>query len=273
MRVPLASRSAARSTKGIQNLMRVQLTLNAIAPNAHLPLNTNYAVAALIYCVLGSASEEFATRLHNEGYDSEGRKFKLFTYSRLNFRRSHRAGDAIVLDDPGVRLLVSSPLSEFVECFISGLFASESFQIARTSFVLTAAETIALPDFTQTKAFHALSPITESVRDEEGRVRFLGVDEDWSGVMQRNLTRKYRALYGAEPVDTALRWEWDQAYLQRLKAQGRRASALVDINGIKIRGWLAPFRVEGSQELIALGYEAGFGSRNSMGFGMVEANP
>lgn len=251
--------------------MRVQLTLNAIAPNAHLPLNTNYALAALIYRVLGSASEAFATRLHNEGYSDEGRKFKLFTYSRLDFRRSHRSGETIVLDDPGVRLLVSSPVSEFIEYFVSGLFASETFQIARTQFVLTAAETIAPPDFATINRFQALSPITESVRDEQGRVRFLHTDEDWSAVMQRNLLRKYRALYGTDPTDNTLRWEWDQAYLQRIATQGRRASALIDINSIKIRGWLAPFRVEGSQELIELGYEAGFGSRNSMGFGMVKA--
>lgn len=250
--------------------MRVQLTLNAIAPHPHLPLNTNYALAALIYRVLGTASESFATRLHHEGFDTEGRKFKLFTFSRLDFRRSHRAGDSIVLDDPGVRLQVSSPLPEFIECFVSGLFASESFQIANARFVLSAAETLAAPDFAQTNAFHAISPITESVRDEQGRVRFLGVDEDWSAVMQRNLTRKYRALYGTDPADKTLHWEWDQTYLQRMTAQGRRASALVDINGIKIRGWLAPFTVEGSQELIELGYETGFGSRNSMGFGMAE---
>jgi CRISPR-associated endoribonuclease Cas6 len=35
-----------------------------------------------------------------------------------------------------------------------------------------------------------------------------------------------------------------------------------------VRGWLAPFTVEGSKALIELGYETGFGSRNSMGFGM-----
>jgi CRISPR/Cas system endoribonuclease Cas6 (RAMP superfamily) len=33
---------------------------------------------------------------------------------------------------------------------------------------------------------------------------------------------------------------------------------------------MAPFVVRGSVELIALGYEAGFGEKNSMGFGMVE---
>jgi CRISPR-associated endoribonuclease Cas6 len=46
---------------------------------------------------------------------------------------------------------------------------------------------------------------------------------------------------------------------------------LADIHGTKIRGWLAPFTVEGSNELIRLGYETGFGARNSMGFGMAEA--
>jgi CRISPR-associated endoribonuclease Cas6 len=37
-----------------------------------------------------------------------------------------------------------------------------------------------------------------------------------------------------------------------------------------VRGWLVPFRVEGSKELIELGYEAGFGKNNAMGFGMAE---
>lgn len=250
--------------------MRVQLTFHATTPRTRLPLNINYALSGLVYRILGTASEEFATRLHNEGFDVEGRRFKLFTFSRLDFQRSHRSGEFIVLDDPVVRLQVTSPLAEFIECFVSGLFASESFQIAQARFVLTLAETIAPPVLTQTNFFQTLSPITESVRDEQGRVRFLAPDEDWSAVMQRNLLRKYRALYGTEPTDTRLRWEWDQAYLQRVAKQGRRASALIDINGIKVRGWLAPFRVEGSQELIALGYETGFGSRNSMGFGMVD---
>jgi CRISPR-associated endoribonuclease Cas6 len=39
--------------------------------------------------------------------------------------------------------------------------------------------------------------------------------------------------------------------------------------GIKVRGWLAPFAVEASKELIEIGYETGFGRSNAMGFGMV----
>ena len=42
------------------------------------------------------------------------------------------------------------------------------------------------------------------------------------------------------------------------------------IKGIKIRGVLCPFRVSGSVPLIQIGYECGFGDKNSADFGMVK---
>jgi CRISPR-associated endoribonuclease Cas6 len=118
--------------------------------------------------------------------------------------------------------------------------------------------------------FRALSPVTESVGEGQKHPRFLSPEDDWSEVVRRNLLRKYRALYGDEPADARLRFTWDAAYLADAARRGRRTSVLTDIHGIKVRGWLAPFEVEGSARLIETGYEAGFGSRNSMGFGMVE---
>lgn len=235
-----------------------------------LPINYNHAVASLIYDTLGQASSDFAMRLHDEGFSADGRRFKLFTFSRLALRRSHVRGDLLVLEDPTVSLQISSPVAEFVEHFVTGLFQSEIFNIAGARFTLLQAETLSAPLFTERMSFRALSPITESVRDEQGNVRFLLPEDDWSEVIRRNLLRKYQALYGHAPSDERLRWTWDQSYLAEAARRGRRASVLTDIRGIKVRGWLAPFTVEGSRELIELGYEAGFGSRNSMGFGMAE---
>lgn len=45
---------------------------------------------------------------------------------------------------------------------------------------------------------------------------------------------------------------------------------LIDYKGIKIRGVMAPFTARGNVELLKLGYSAGFGEKNSLGFGMVE---
>ena len=252
--------------------MRVKLTLMASRQKTTLPLNYNHAVAALIYRTLGNASEEFAAMLHDEGFKAEQRTFKLFTFSRLFASRSRVVGDKLLLESPMVSVQVSSPVSEFVEHFVSGLFQSEAFEIAGAHFGLAEAETIAPPEFAERMSFRALSPVTESVRDEQNRVRYLGLEDEWSEVIGRNLARKYMALYGREPADSGLRWAWDEGYIKEAKKRNRRLSVLTEINrSIKVRGWLAPFKVEGSKELIELGYEAGFGKSNAMGFGMVEA--
>lgn len=60
---------------------------------------------------------------------------------------------------------------------------------------------------------------------------------------------------------------FDQAYIDKRKG---RVTRLVDFKGTKIRGVFAPFHVIGAPELIRIGYECGFGDKNSMGFGMVE---
>jgi CRISPR-associated endoribonuclease Cas6 len=251
--------------------MRVKLTLTAFERATMLPLNYQHAVASMIYATLGQASTTFAARLHDTGFNTDGRNFKLFTFSRLTTARSRLVGDRLLLAEPTVYLQITSPVGEFVEHFVSGLFQCETFQIAGAQFRLAEAETLPAPVFTTHMRFRALSPITESVGEGQKHPRFLAPEDDWSEVIRQNLLRKHRALHASEPSDTNLCWAWDQAYLAAAARRGRRASALTDIRGIKVRGWLAPFTVEGSKELIELGYEAGFGSRNSMGFGMAEA--
>jgi CRISPR-associated endoribonuclease Cas6 len=250
--------------------VRVKLTLSATKRATLLPLNYNYQIASLIYHTLGNSSTDFATRLHDTGFDAEGRKFKLFTFSRLAARRSVVKAGELLLLEPTVSFQISSPVSEFIEHFVRGLFQSDGFHLAGSRFTLLEAETLSPPAFTERMNFRALSPVTESARDERGGIRFLSLEDDWSEIMQRNLLRKYQALHGHAPTDTRLRWTWNQDYITEAARRSRRLSVLTDIRGIKVRGWLAPFNVEGSTALIELGYETGFGSRNSMGFGMAE---
>src|SRR5438874_2287602 len=114
--------------------MRIKLTLNALRRATTLPLNYQHAVASLIYATLGQASAEFVMRLHGEGFRVDGRNFRLFTFSRLAARRSRVAGDHLLLEDPTVSLQVSSPVSDFVSHFVSGLHRRKVFQIAGARF-------------------------------------------------------------------------------------------------------------------------------------------
>ncbi|MGZ5483881.1 MAG: CRISPR-associated endoribonuclease Cas6 [Pyrinomonadaceae bacterium] len=241
-------------------------------PGTALPLNYHHAVAQAIYRKLGSASIEFATNLHDVGYRTNGHVFKLFTFSRLQTTKAHRQDDKLLLEHPEIFLQVSSPVAAFIEHLIGGISMGRIWNIAGSKFQFIRAELVPPPIFHETMRFHALSPITEWIRGEREHPTFLSLTDEWSEIMRANLVRKYKALYDCEPENQKLIWSWDDDYIDRAEQRGKRLSVLREIHGINIRGWLAPFTIEGSKELIELGYEAGFGARNSMGFGMAEVD-
>lgn len=252
--------------------MRVKLTLMALDRGTELPLNYHHAVASFIYATLASGSFEFAAKLHDVGYKTNGRTFKLFTFSRLQTTRAHLEGDRLVLEHPEVQLQISSPVGEFIEHLVTGFSGGHEIEIAKARFQLAHVELLPPPIFQERMSFRALSPITETIMGEREHPIFLSLSDDWSEVMRSNLLRKHGVLFGQQPDDQRFVWEWDKDYIARADQRRKRLSVMREIHGINIRGWLAPFAVEGSTALIELGYEAGFGARNSMGFGMCEAS-
>src|SRR6266446_3677700 len=107
--------------------MRVRLTLMAVDDRTKLPLDYQYAVASLLYATLGSASTEFASRLHDTGYQADGRSFKLFTFSRIRTMNARVVEDSLLLDSPEIELQISSPVAEFIKHLVSGLSKHDTF--------------------------------------------------------------------------------------------------------------------------------------------------
>src|SRR5205085_11927451 len=149
-----------------------------------LPLNYQHAVASMIYATLGQASAAFAARLHDAGFNADGRNFKLFTFSRLTTARSRIIGDKLLLVEPTVYLQLTSPVGAFIEHFVAGLFQCATFNIAGAQFRLTEAEALAAPAFTNRMRFRALSPITESIGAGQKHPRFLAPEDDWSEIIR-----------------------------------------------------------------------------------------
>jgi CRISPR-associated endoribonuclease Cas6 len=250
--------------------MRIKVTLHALHSAAELPLNYQHAVASLIYARLSFGSLSFAAQLHDVGFRTDNRTFKLFTFSRLHTEAAHLRGNRLVLDRPRVSFQISSPVPEFIEHLKIGLSSSRELNLEQAVLRLVNIEDIPAPLIQKQMRFHALSPITETTNGSREHPTFLSLMDDWSEVIQRNLSRKYEVLHGRPPTDGQLKWRWDENYIRKKETAGWRLSVLADIHGIKVRGWLVPFMIEGSKELIEVGYEAGFGARNSMGFGMAE---
>jgi len=263
--------------------MRLSIKLKAFRSDL-LPANYNYPITAIVYNLLKLGSAEFAEFLHNKGYASEGKNFKLFTFA-LRIEKYRYENDSIRLLSPYITLLVSSPLDkEFVKNFIIGTLEKQMVKIRYdgyfSTFEIIQMETVPEPAFYTNMKFKLLSPIILSTKIEtDGKTRqhyFRYYDDmhEINRVFNKNLERKYEALHKNKYVGKGIKLNWDNEYINRATDE-KKITRLIrikakDVPEVSYKGNLLPFYLEGDIELIKIGYQCGFGEKNSMGFGMAE---
>lgn len=254
--------------------MRIRLSLSFTGSTKILPINANYFQTSLIYRILTSSSSEYSQFLHDQGYIFRGEKaFKLFTYSQFLIPERRIQGENLVSLSKEIAWVVSSPVEQFVRHLVYGLFEQRTVDIRGTTLTIESVETEAEPDFSGKMEFVCLSPIVVSVQREDRQTPYyIRPDEEperFSEAVRNNLVLKYETLYGCEPEDNRLTFHFDEDYIRKRKG---KISRLIRLPDIQVKAFMAPFTAEGSVELIRLGYEAGFGEKNSLGFGMARVD-
>ena len=249
--------------------MRIHI-LADVGNGITLPINYNHLLTGVIYRFLAESNPDYASFLHNDGYQADQKRFKLFTFSQLMADRRHINGNLIHFKST-LMWCVSSPVEQFLSHFADTLLTLGSLDIGMHQLRVKDVTVPRIPHFRQEMRFRCLSPIVMSAaRERDGKEVMhycLPDDSELPLLIRQNLIRKHQAIYGRAPANDALTFRYDAAYIQR--KQGR-VTRLVDYKGIKIRGVLCPFTVAGSPSLIQVGYECGFGDKNSIGFGMVD---
>lgn len=82
---------------------------------------------------------------------------------------------------------------------------------------------------------------------------------------------KFELINRISPSSDSLEFIWDQEYLSNHKRITKKITINENaINSVDIIGMQAPFKIKGNPNLIKVGYECGFGEKNSTGFGMAE---
>jgi CRISPR-associated endoribonuclease Cas6 len=238
-------------------------------------VNHAYHLAALIYQLLAHASSEYATFLHRQGYGEGARRFKLFTFSPLLGGPRQITGETLRFDTARLEWYIASPIEPFLLHLVHGLLEAPAVQVGGAELAVAHVETLPEPLFTREMRLTCLAPITMSTRTAEQRwAQYLTPDDPrFAAAIGANLERKYKLVQRlAGPAAASFGGEaftliFDPDYVAR---HGGKISKLIDYKSIKIRGYLAPLTVLGPPELIHIGYECGFGDKNSQGFGMVQ---
>jgi CRISPR-associated endoribonuclease Cas6 len=185
-----------------------------------------------------------------------------------------------------LQLNISSPIIDnFVRNVVIGSLTKGNFKIAtknaHLNLEIEQMSEIPQPVFTTTCNFKLLSPLvlsTKIERDNKLTQHYFEYYEDINEinrVFNNNLINKYELIYNKEYIGEPLKFNWLTDYIQKQLKNNKSIKRLIKIdkpNGgaINIIANNIPFSVSGNIDLINVGYQAGFGEKNSMGFGMVQ---
>lgn len=240
--------------------MRLHIVLTTEAPFL-LPWNYLNMLRGVLYSAIRKSNPKLGEFLHNQGFEIQGHRYKLITFSLLFPKSSQKEKNGIKMTPP-IHWWISSPLSSPLEALATTLLCEGKIKLGETELTVEKIEVEETPQFKNPSVFKTLSPIVVSAGVYSGNKlehRFLSPQEhEFWRIVELNLRRKALVLginVSQEPL--------------KFQSIGKWHSKLFEIQKIKVKGWEGSFSVEGCLELIKLGYEAGFGERNAQGFGMV----
>ena len=258
--------------------MRFQLKLSIENRNKTLlPINYQYELSSAIYKIFHSGNEEFSNFLHSKGFTDENKQFKLFTFSNLYIPKFKRTSDRLQILSTGVSFIISLYPIETFEPFITGIFKNQKIEIGdkKTSvqFSISNIEKLQEPNFESPMSFKTLSPINVSYQAANKKHAHYLHPEDsrFEELLINNLKNKYIAYQNFinEPISLSDNFDYE------LKVGKNIRSKLITIkkgspHETKLKGYDFSFTLKAPKELLKIGYYAGFGEKNSMGFGCVE---
>jgi CRISPR-associated endoribonuclease Cas6 len=252
--------------------MELNLTLRIISGN-HLPLNYQYELSSWIYKVISRADAGHSAFLHSQGFETEGRHFKMFTFSQLDLRPYKIVGNEIKLLGTEISLNVRFMVDSSLENFIKGLFLQQRFQLGDRyniiDFEVSGIETVQPPVFHSTMHYACLSPICVSQKRADGTAAYLTPDViDYGKLLIENLQRKANALVAAGTDNHIIPSGFNFKLLNTPRKKGVHIKANTESH-TQVIGYLFHFELTAPAELHEIGYYAGFGEKNSMGFGCV----
>ncbi|MEI7595765.1 MAG: CRISPR-associated endoribonuclease Cas6 [Bacteroidota bacterium] len=257
--------------------MRFKIKLNLENRQRMLPMDYQYYIGAWIYKIIGNADREFAQFLHSEGYKDGNKSFKFFNYSPLVIGRpilwKEKSLFEVKLNT--IELQVSFLITEIAEKFIIGLFNNQEVYIGDRfnglDLKVVQVERLTEPIFNSTMNYKATSPVVISyLPEDEKHAKYLSPNDDlFDGYLIRHILQKFNTL----PYNKTNISENEIAF----KLQSEIKSKLTTIKPYtsaqsKIRGYKFYFELKAPIEVHKMIYGAGFGEKNSVGFGWCEVN-
>ena len=228
-----------------------------------LPMSYRHILQGVIYHTLeyteGHAS---ATQLHDEGYRSDDRTFKLFTFGLL--KGSYTIHDKYIVFHDTVQWEIRSIDEQLIRQLAGGLIVGSKQSLGKNEVEIVAVR-IADEHIDRPAAIIAMqSPIVAYRTLEDNRTVFHSPEEQaFYAAIIRNAQRKWQSWYPNEPFELDIR----PLLQQKFRKEATRFKQTF------ITAWYGCFDLSGLPEVLDFVYQTGLGAKSSQGFGMFTAVP
>lgn len=242
--------------------MHTYIKLRMDPSSPAIPIHYNYLIQSAIYAAL---PEDMAARLHDGGFQSGKRSFKMFSFSRLLGRFSLDRTAGTIAFPEGVSLVITSPDTELFLSLINNLLTKSSVRLGQSIFYVEEVR------FDEQKAegdvltVRTLSPVvvySTLLRPEGGKYTcyYQPGEREFDRLVTANLVKKYEAFYGRRAPEGEI----------HARPLNRPRLHVTSYKNTVVKGYTCRLRLNGPRDLLQMALDAGLGGKGSQGYGCVE---
>jgi len=237
----------------------MQITIQLIGERLSLPIASNESIQGLIYKAI-SEDYSYSSKVHEEGRNFDGRKYKLFTFGEPKGRYLIQGTEIVYLN--GMCLTIRSADPYFIQLVFTYFIKHEHIRIGNMTAKVGDVKLSDDRIFEDHIVIRTLSPITAYITNEDGHTVYYSPDnKKFYDSLIKNAWRKWGSAYGyAEESKLYIRGCENERYIKRATR----------FKSTYITAWHGTFILEGPPNLLDFLYQVGLGSKNSQGFGMFE---
>jgi len=245
--------------------------------NMILPFDYQYAVQQWIYKTISNADAEIARRLHDIGYISEGKTFKLFCFSPWYgqpFKVEREKGIRLLSNRS--EILISFLLPEVLEIFVAGLFKDQQHTFyfkggISISILTNQIEILPTPAWTNGMMRYSLKTGARISQNMEGRKHplYISPDHEEYGIrFTQNLLNKLNASTMNIQTNSI---NYEAVYMKIISdTRSHVYNIHKDGETIKSKTWSFDFSLDAPVHVHRTLYYAGAGEECSLGMGWAE---
>lgn len=196
---------------------------------------------------------------HNNGFESDNKKFKLFVFSNIYGR--YIVEDNQMVFDNYFSILLASMDEQFIMNLYKYLITNNTVVINNQLVNVESIDIINDIHFFGTKqiTLKTLSPIV-TYRTEDNYFHYFSIeDEEFEGIIKQNLKRKYESYFNKD-LDL---------FFKVIKVNNSK-HRIVKFKNTTYKAYIGELVVEVNFDTLNVLMNAGLSSKGSCGFGMVE---